>query len=318
MRKFLAALFILLGTVALAAAQEAGFAARVGAATRETNVSAARELYATARYDEALAILNGIRTTDATDPAERKTIEQYRSLCLLALGRAQEAETAIAAAVTADPFFVPTEAEASPRVRTAFSDVRSKLLPGIVSARYAAAKQTFDRKDHASAERQFRELVMLIDDPQMNGRLVDLRTLATGFLDLAAAAAAPPPAPKKEEPAPVAAAPTPAATPPVPAAPVVPMIYGGEEPGIVAPVAVRQAFPSVPTSIAGMTKERGILEVIIDEQGRVISVTLRVGIHPVYDTMLVGAARDWKYKAATLNGTPVRFRKMIQIQLPRR
>ena len=319
MRKFLAALFILLGTVALSAAQEAGFAARVGAATRETNVSAARELYATARYDEALAILNGIRTTEATDPAERKTIEQYRSLCLLALGRAQEAETAIAAAVTADPFFVPTEAEASPRVRAAFSDVRSKLLPGIVSARYAAAKQTFDRKDHASAERQFRDLVMLIDDPQMNGRSSDLRTLATGFLDLAAAAAAPPPAPaKKEEPAATTAAPTAAAAPPVPSAPVAPMIYGGEEPGIVAPVAVRQAFPSVPNSITGMAKDRGILEVIIDEQGRVASLTLRVGIHPVYDTMLVGAARDWKYKPATLNGTPVRFRKMIQVQLPRR
>ena len=317
MRKFLAALFILLATAALSAAQEAGFAGRVGAATRASNVSAARELYATARYDEALAILNGIRTTDATDPSERKTIEQYRSLCLLALGRTQEAETAIAAAVTADPFFVPTEAEASPRVRAAFSDVRSKLLPGIVSARYSAAKQTFDRKDHVSAERQFRDLVMLIDDPQMNGRLADLRTLAAGFLDLAAAAAAPPPAPVKEEPKP-AATPTPAAAPPVPAAPIVPMIYGGEEPGIVAPVAVRQVFPSVPASIAGMTKDRGILEVIIDEQGRVVSLTLRIGIHPVYDTMLVGAARDWKYKPATLNGTPVRFRKMIQVQVPRR
>ena len=317
MRKFLAALFILLATAAVSAAQESGFAGRVGAATRASNVSAARELYATARYDEALAILNGIRTTDATDPSERKTIEQYRSLCLLALGRAQEAETAIAAAVTADPFFVPTEAEASPRVRAAFSDVRSKLLPGIVSARYTAAKQTFDRKDHAAAERQFRDLVMLIDDPQMNGRLADLRTLAAGFLDLAAAAAAPPPAPVKEEPKP-AATPTPAAAPPVPTAPIVPMIYGGEEPGIVAPVAVRQVFPSVPASIAGMTKDRGILEVIIDEQGRVISLTLRIGIHPVYDTMLVGAARDWKYKPATLNGTPVRFRKMIQVQLPRR
>jgi hypothetical protein len=98
----------------------------------------------------------------------------------------------------------------------------------------------------------------------------------------------------------------------------VPKIYGGEDPGVVSPVAVRQQFPAVPTSILGMTKDRGILEVIIDEQGRVVSLTLRVGIHPVYDTMLVGAARDWKYKPATLNGTPVRFRKMIQVQIPRR
>src|SRR5688572_18235083 len=175
MRKFLAALFVLLATDAVCAhaVQEAGFAARAGAAARASNVSAAREMYATARYDEALALLNSIRVNEATDPSERKTIEQYRSLCLLALGRDQEAETAIAAAVTADPFFVPTEAEASPRVRSAFSDVRSKLLPGIASAKYTSAKQTFDRKDHAGAERQFRDLVMLLDDPQMNGRLRD-------------------------------------------------------------------------------------------------------------------------------------------------
>lgn len=316
MKKFLAALLVMLATVAAStvATQQAGFAARVGSATRESNVAAARELYATARYDEALALLNSIRTSETTDPSERKTIEQYRSLCLLALGREQEAETAIAAAVTADPFFAPTEAEASPRVRAAFSDVRSKLLPGIATARYAAAKQAFDRKDHANAERQFRDLVTLLNDPQMNGRLADMRTLASGFLDLAAAAAAPAPAPVKSEPAPVAA-PPPAGKP---AAPAAPRIYGGDDPGVIPPVALRQQFPAVPTSIIKMTKERGILEVIIDEQGRVISFTLRMPIHPVYDTMLVGAAREWKYKPATLNGTPVRFRKMIQIQVPRR
>ncbi len=83
-------------------------------------------------------------------------------------------------------------------------------------------------------------------------------------------------------------------------------------------MALRQQFPAVPNTILGMTKDRGILEVIIDEQGRVISLTLRMSIHPVYDTMLVGAAREWRYKPATLNGAPVRFRKMIQVQVPRR
>ena len=51
--------------------------------------------------------------------ADRKSIEQYRSLCLLALGRGTEAESAIAAVVTADPSYLPGEAEASPRVRAA-------------------------------------------------------------------------------------------------------------------------------------------------------------------------------------------------------
>lgn len=313
MRKF--ALVIMLATVGSSSlsAQGPGFASRPGVTSREANVAAARELYATARYDEALALLNGIRTSDATEPSERKTIEQYRSLCLLALGRDQEAEAAIAAAVTADPFFIPSEAEASPRVRTAFSEVRSRLLPDIASAQYTTAKQLFDRKEHAAAEREFRDLVTLLDDPQMNGRLADLRVLATGFLDLAAAAAAPPPPPKTESPAP-APLPVAAAAPP----PSAPRIYGGDDSDVVAPVAIRQQFPTLPAAIVGMTKERGIIELIIDEQGRVVSLTLRASIHPVYDTLLVGAAREWKYKPATVNGAPVRYRKMIQVQVPRR
>jgi hypothetical protein len=303
MKKFLIALFVI------------GAAATVAAQDRDGNsISAARELYASARYDEALAVLNGIRPSDPAQPGDRKTIEQYRSLCLLALGRGEEAESAIAAVVTADPFFLPTESEASPRVRTAFTDVRTRLLPGIASSRYAAAKNAFDRKEHASAERQFRELIALLDDPQMNGRLGDLRTLAGGFLDLATAAAAPPPEPKKLDP-PVPAAPAPS---PAPERPSPDRIYTGEDRGVVPPVTIRQMFPSVPTTISGMTKERGMLDIVIDEQGRVVNMTLRSAIHPVYDTMLLNAAREWKYRPATVNGTPVKFRKLIQVTLPRR
>jgi outer membrane biosynthesis protein TonB len=303
MRTFLIALFVL------------GAATTVAAQDRDSNsISTARELYASARYDEALAMLNGLRPSETSQPNERKTIEQYRSLCLLALGRGEEAESAIAAVVTADPFFLPTESEASPRVRSAFTDVRTRLLPGIAQTRYSTAKQAYDRKEHAAAEKLFRELLTLLNDPQMNGRMGDMRTLATGFLDLAAAAAAPPPEPKKPEPPPVTT-PPPA---PVPSKPVEPRIYGGEEPGVVAPVAIRQTFPNVPTNIAGMTKERGLLEVVIDEQGRVSALSLRTAIHPVYDTLLLNAARDWRYRPATMNGTPVRYRKLIQVTLPRR
>src|SRR4249919_1440330 len=73
-------------------------------------VGPARDLYASARYDEALAVLNDLRPADAgIAVADRKSIEQYRSLCLLALGRGTEAEGAIAAVVTADPSYLPNE-----------------------------------------------------------------------------------------------------------------------------------------------------------------------------------------------------------------
>ena len=174
-------------------------------------LGAARDLYASARYDEALAVLNDMRPTDSGNNSisDRRSIEQYRSLCLLALGRGPEAESAIAAVVTADPGYQPNESDASPRVRAAFSDVRKRLLPEIVTTRYAVAKASFDRKDYASSEQIFRQVIGLLDDPDMGGRLSDLRTLASGFLDLSVASSAPPPEPKKEVVAPPAPPPVP-------------------------------------------------------------------------------------------------------------
>jgi TonB family protein len=279
---------------------------------RENPLSAARDLYASARYDEALAVLNGLQPTNDGGGSDRKSIEQYRSLCLLALGRGTEAESAIAAVVTADPLFMPGEAEASPRVRAAFSEVRQRLLPEIASVRYAAAKAAYDRREYASAEAQFRELLTLLNDPVMGNRLTDLRTLAVGFVDLSAAAAAPPPEPKKVEPAPAPAPPVTRAEPQPP------HIWTGEEPGVIAAVALRQDVPRVPVAISAQTRQRGLLEVVIDEQGRVIGVTVRLSLHPMYDPLLVAAARDWRYKPASVNGVPVKFRKTIQVSVERK
>src|SRR5215207_8449061 len=193
-------------------------AAQFDAASPQGPLGAAKDLYASARYDEALSVLNGLRIGEAVD---RKSVEQYRSLCLLALGRAAEAETAIAAVVTADPTYRPSEADAAPRVRATFTDVRKRLLPEITTARYQAAKAVYDRKEWAAAEDQFRTVLALVDDPDTGGRLSDLRVLTVGFLELSARAAAPPPPPVEPKPAPPAAAPL----PPAPAQPVPGKIY---------------------------------------------------------------------------------------------
>jgi TonB family protein len=275
-------------------------------------IGAARDLYASARYDEALAVLNDLRPTEGPGSAGLKSVEQYRSLCLLALGRGSEAETAIAAVVTADPAYQPGDAEASPRVRAAWSDVRKKLLPDIAAKRYADAKGTFDRKDYKLATAQFRQVIALLEDPDMGGRNADLRTLAAGFLDLAIAATPPPEPPKPVAPATPPPAPTPVVPQPDPN-----RVYTANDLDVVAPVILHQEVPRMLPVMKQGARPRGVLEVVIDEQGRVTAVSVRESIQPMYDAELLTKAREWRYQPATINGKPVKFRKMIQLNISR-
>lgn len=174
----------------------------------------ARGMYAAAAYEDALLVLNGLRV-DAGHVAERPRIEEYRAFCLLALGRGDEAELAIEALIGAEPSYRPSEREASPRVRTAFAEVRRRVLPAVVQQRYTAAKAAFHRRQHAAAAEGFALVLALLDDPDMAAALtqpplVDIGTLAAGFRELAVAADAPPPVPTPErrpvsEPAPAPA-----------------------------------------------------------------------------------------------------------------
>jgi TonB family protein len=275
-------------------------------------LNTAKDLYASARYDEALSVLNGLRLGEAVD---RRTVEQYRSLCLLALGRASEAESAIANVVKEDPTYRPGESE-SPRVRATFTEVRKRLLPDLTTARYQIAKQSYDRRDWVAAEAQFRLVLALIDDPDNSARLTDLRVLTVGFLELSTRAAAPPPPPPVEPKptAPIAAA---APAPAAPAGPVPGKIYTADDKEVTPPVVVRQDIPRIPQATIAMARPRGLVDVVIDELGRVVGLTIRTSIHPTYDTQVLTAAKDWKYKPATLNGQPVRYRRLISINIQR-
>ena len=277
------------------------------AGAQDPDLAAARDLYASAAYDDALTVLNRLRSTE--HPASQSgAIEQYRAFCLLALGRSADAEQAIEAMVAADATFQPGETDASPRIRSAFTSVRRRMLPSIIQQKYAQAKAAFDRKEFAAAADGFTQVLTALADQDVaveakQPPLSDLRTLAGGFQELAAKAAAPPPPP----PAPVVVAPAP---PPVPAAP---RIYSGGELGIVMPVVINQALPSFPGQV--IIPRIGKLEVVIDESGNVESAVMRESVSQTYDAMVLSATRNWRYRPATANGTPVKFRKTVQITI---
>ena len=174
-------------------------------------LAAARDLYAAAAYEDALARLDGLRSSNHR-AEEGLIIDQYRAYCLLALGRTGEAERAIEAVVTAAPSYRPSDGDLSPRIRSAFHDVRRRMLPDIILHRFEEAKAAFDRKDPAVPD-GFKQVLELLGDADVGPAanqppLSNVRTLAVAFLDLSTAAAA--------LPAVVAALPQPALPPPPP------------------------------------------------------------------------------------------------------
>jgi hypothetical protein len=290
--------------------------AGVSAVRAQDSISAARDLYAAANYEEALALLDRLRAAEKR-PAEARAIEQYRAFCLLALGRSADAERAIEAVVAAEPSYQPSDEEVSPRVRSAFVDVRRRMLPVIVQQRYASAKSAYDRKAYADAAIGFRQVLDVLDDPALaasSGQppLSDIRTLAVGFRDLSVTAAAPPPPP----PPPPTATPPPAPEPPPAPAPVVERrIYQIGDPGVTPPAIVRQGLPPFPANAS--MPSAGAIEVVINEAGRVEAAIMREPLTPSYDRVVVQAARNWQYRPATLKGVPVKYRKLVQIAVKR-
>src|SRR5262245_44606426 len=187
-----------------------------GALADDTDTFAhAKELYASAAYDEALAVLD--RLQSAAEPAaETTSIAEYRVFCLLALDRRDEAKKNIEGILQDNPLYVPSGDLASPRIQSAIRDVRRQSLPRIVLQRYALAKLSFERKDPTAAE-QFESVLGLLDDPDVKAMpaLSDLRTIVSAFRDLTKAmeATQPPAAPSMRPLDGVPAPPTDAAPP---------------------------------------------------------------------------------------------------------
>jgi TonB family protein len=255
-----------------------------------------KSLYAAAEYDKALEVVGSLDSVEA---------QQYKALCLLALGRQSDASTAIEALVNSAPTFIPSSDDAPPRFVELVTKVRQKLLPSVARRVFAEGRERYGEKQTEEALKRFSLVLTLLSDPAFSDANTkqDLETLAKGFIDLANAAAPPvkadaaPPAP--EPPPPVAASPT------VAPATVVP------------PTALVQTVPPMPTELASRIDAKLVLLVLIDENGRVTNATVKESAHPVYDRIVSQATRTWRYSPATRNGVPIPSEQVVTIQVKR-
>jgi hypothetical protein len=278
-----------------------------GPTAAAADLTSVRELYAAASYAEALEVLGGIEGADNTE-----VVEQYRALCLLGLGRTADAEEALERIVMRRPLYVVPAADVSPRLVTLYQDVRRRALPGATRQVYTRAKASYDAKDHQAAAEQFKDVLTLVNDADAGEGtwFAELKQLAEGFLALseaALAAAAPPPPPPP--------APAPVVEPAKP--PAAPRVYTAADADVVPPMAINRAMPGwkPPSLLIAQQSFRGVLEVLVDENGNVERAGMSRPSFPSYDADLIAASKEWRFRPATKNGEPVKYRLGVEVVL---
>jgi hypothetical protein len=300
----------------------------------------AKALYADASYDEALAVLK------SSDAAEA---HQYRALCLIALGRTQEAERALEALVNVAPTYAISDADLPPRIVALYTQTRRRIIPSVVKRMLTEARADFQAKNMGAARDKFEKLLTLTQDPVMagNAEAVDLQLLAASYIDIVknsapgpVLATAPVVVGTFAAPAPITAAtnapgttalttgsrnavlpistatsmavtPTAAAPSAAAAAPTAMLAVTRK---VVPAETVRQSFPAF-TTTAPARPMSGAVRVTIGPTGKVTKAVMEVPIEPRYDARVLAATRNWLYKPATLDDQPIQSEKVVQINI---
>lgn len=280
----------------------------------------AKDLYASAAYEESLSML--IHLANGAAPDVVRQVNQYRAYCLFALGRTAEAEQLVEALIRKDPFAALNDGEMSPRIKAMFTSVRKRLVPALIREEYRIARSAIEGKDLARAEPHLIVASRLLAEARTAGAvdemLADLSVLVDGFLGLVRAEAGQPPArvaAKEAEGAPALSANAP---PTVSSAGAASIYSGVGDSRLSPPVTVSQMVPDLPPALARELviwppRTTLVLDLVINETGDVQEVVVAQGAQLAYDQFLLKAARQWKFRPATFDGVPVKFRTSVPV-----
>lgn len=283
----------------------------------------ARDLYASAAYEEALAELARIESSPET-PATTRDKDAYRVFCLVALGRAVEAQERAESLVRSNPLLsVDQFPDASPRIATIFTAVQRRVLPPLVKEAYrtARARALENASDAHSRLLDVRKLLAMAERVgAFDETLADIRMLVDGFLELASAGE-PQNRPSATTAATMpsdAASPLAATAPSNAASPPAAVVPAAADTAITAPIAVYQPQPSVPPVLLDLVRRLNrpaAINVVINERGAVDDVIVTQSVTAAYDALIVAAARTWRYKPALKGGVPIRFVSPVVINV---
>ena len=306
----------------------AGGVASASRGRADDRLAEALRLYDDATYTRALEVLDQLTVSE---PSPR--VHQYRALCLIALGRPDAAERAMADIVAADPFFALEAEAASPRIAAQFASVRRRLLPPLIRRGFADATAQYREGATARARQRFDDVLRLLDDPALRAdqSLADLALVAGAFVELTKAQTPPPSIAVISRPIvvapalPVIAAPAdPAPAPPAaPSSAVVASAPGPMRVTASAPAAFEPAVAMVrplprwtpPDPRTATRAYSGAIALEVDVNGRVVAAASKKTIHPAYDPVVLAAARQWVFQPARQNGRPIKSEITVEIEL---
>ena len=85
---------------------------------------------------------------------------------------------------------------------------------------------------------------------------------------------------------------------------------------ITGPIPIRETFPGWnPPNSSSRVEFEGTVQVSISATGTVDSAEIVKSVHPVYDALLLRAARGWTYQPARRNGVAMPSDKLVTVRL---
>jgi hypothetical protein len=211
---------------------------------------------------------------------------ERRAAALIAEGQTQEASMVFDALVIANPLYEPKPQDLTPEALAAFRASRRLLLPVIAMRDYDRAKNALTAGDSDRAlvlGNQASAILDRIDSeptPNLRRGVQDLLNKATA-IQLSTQD----------------------------------IIYSLPEGGIVPPYPLSRQFPA--TTPAGVPANRvGTLDLIVGRLGEVEFVKLYTPLNRYHERMIVSAVKAWRYRPATKDGRPVKYRLRVTINLP--
>ena len=203
--------------------------------------------------------------------------------------------------------------DTSPKFVTLYRAVKKRTLPLAATALYVSAKTSFENAQFGDASAQFKDLLVLLSDPEQAATLGDLKLLAEGFsrlseqrlADVSTPAAQPPPAANALE-VPRVKAPGGFSR----------RVYGFEDLEVVPPTLHQRMPPWIPPGPFLATRVlHGILEIVVGEDGEVESQAMSEPTFPSVTGNCSGSRDDGRYTPAIRDGRPVKYRKAIAVTL---